>query len=788
MNNKNKIKRLAAIILPLFLMGGVVLPLNTFAQSYSVEFTDYLQPWGHSHQSYMEKSIYLPSSGRYEVWAYVGANSGAGQLYEEIKVLVDGKYIGHTNDPNTGDDWTNESLGEHDFNAGNRKVRLEHRWNYSEVGSQSVHPQKVTFALVSVWECTPDQTQTEDCGNCGTKTKICQQNHYWGQWSSCQGEGECCSGETQTQSCGTGGSQTRTCQSGCSWGSWGACQGENRPPVANAGPDKEIYENQSVVLNGSGSDPDGDPITYYWTCTGAYLNNQYIAEPTFNAPQVSYTHYYTCTLKVTDDKGLSDSDEMTVLVKDSECTPDQTQTEDCGNCGTKTKICQQNHYWGQWSSCQGEGECCSGETQTQSCGTGGSQTRTCQSGCSWGSWGACQGENRPPVANAGPDKEIYENQSVVLNGSGSDPDGDPITYYWTCTGAYLNNQYIAEPTFNAPQVSYTHYYTCTLKVTDDKGLSDSDEMTVRVLNQSVPTVDIKANYSDGPITINYNTLAVLTWISSNTNSCYASGNWSGTKSTTGSDTTGNLISSRTYSIICSGPGGSASDNVVVNVATAPAASGLIVNKMARNLSRGTNWSNSVSADPGEIVSFLIKIEVTGSSVENLIVKDILPDKIIYQGNLRIDSVSSDGDIVSGLNVGSLSPNQIRTITFDARLVKTDQFGFGTTQLSNGASVYTDSVSGSDTVVITVTKKAVAGAATVISTGLTNNIFLDSFFLPLVITCIVIWFFRSHIIHFGEWLDLRKERYQKYHAKKLLQLKLAQIKAKEFFQKKVIQRF
>ncbi len=88
------------------------------------------------------------------------------------------------------------------------------------------------------------------------------------------------------------------------------------PPVADAGSDKNVYENQSVTLNGSGYDPDGYSVTYYWSCSGGNLSNRYTARPTFNAPSVSYDRHYTCHLTVTDNEGRTDSDSMRVLVKE----------------------------------------------------------------------------------------------------------------------------------------------------------------------------------------------------------------------------------------------------------------------------------------------------------------------------------------------------------------------------------------------------------------------------------------------------------------------------------------
>jgi hypothetical protein len=75
---------------------------------------------------------------------------------------------------------------------------------------------------------------------------------------------------------------------------------------------------------------------------------------------------------------------------------------------------------------------------------------------------------------------------------------------------------------------------------------------------------------------------------------------------------------------------------------------------------------------------------------------------------------------------------------------------------------------------------VAEATAGVSTGLTNNIFLDYFFLPLVITVLIVLVFKSHILKFGQWIDERKSKYYKYKAHKNLQFKIAKIKAKDFF--------
>ena len=78
-----------------------------------------------------------------------------------------------------------------------------------------------------------------------------------------------------------------------------------------------------------------------------------------------------------------------------------------------------------------------------------------------------------------------------------------------------------------------------------------------------PTASINAN----PSTINAGAGSLLSWSSSNSTSCYASGAWSGTQSLIGNITVSPSATS-TYILNCTGAGGSASSSSTVNV-TAP---------------------------------------------------------------------------------------------------------------------------------------------------------------------------------------------------------------------------
>lgn len=386
--------------------------------------------------------------------------------------------------------------------------------------------------------------------------------------------------------------------------------------------------------------------------------------------------------------------------------------------------------------------------------------------------------------SASPSSGCVPLSGVDLTASVSGNISGDITYFFDCA-----NDGNWEKIITTSSNSYTAYNVCsfgsvgnyTAKArAENQSVSAENTTNINVSScYSSPSVDLKVNSSDSSITIPYNTAANLRWTSNNANYCSASGAWSGTKAISGSESTGNLTSSKRYALTCTGSGGSNTDNVTVNVTSS---STLTVNKLVRNLSDGTGWADSVSAGPSEVISFSIEVTAGNSSIDNLIVKETLPDKITYRQNtLKIDDVLSSGDIFSGLNIGSLAANQKKTITFDADIVGADKFAFGDTQLINSVIAYNINTSGSDTAKIVVTRKAVAGATT-ISTGLTNNLFLDSFAIPLVITLLFIWLLKTRIIRFEEWLDARKNQYQKYKSKKLLQLKIKKIRLLELLKK------
>ena len=85
-----------------------------------------------------------------------------------------------------------------------------------------------------------------------------------------------------------------------------------------------------------------------------------------------------------------------------------------------------------------------------------------------------------------------------------------------------------------------------------------------------PTPAPTVTFAAAPATVVSGSAATLTWSSTNATSCTASGGWSGSKTTGGSQSTGNLAATTAYALVCSGAGGSANRSVSVTVTPAPA--------------------------------------------------------------------------------------------------------------------------------------------------------------------------------------------------------------------------
>jgi hypothetical protein len=96
--------------------------------------------------------------------------------------------------------------------------------------------------------------------------------------------------------------------------------------------------------------------------------------------------------------------------------------------------------------------------------------------------------NQPPIASCGPS---YTDTTTtgVLTGSGTDPEGGPITFLWTQING-PNQAVINSPTFQNPLITglITGTYIFQLTVTDNGGLTGTATQTVYV---TLPVTQLK---------------------------------------------------------------------------------------------------------------------------------------------------------------------------------------------------------------------------------------------------------------------------------------------------------
>jgi LmbE family N-acetylglucosaminyl deacetylase len=97
--------------------------------------------------------------------------------------------------------------------------------------------------------------------------------------------------------------------------------------------------------------------------------------------------------------------------------------------------------------------------------------------------------NQSPVASAGANQTVAQGATVTLNGSGTDPEGAPLTYDWAQTvgPAVLTVDNIANPTFVAPSGATSNVTLSFELVVSDGTYSSAPAITtVTVLAPSAP--------------------------------------------------------------------------------------------------------------------------------------------------------------------------------------------------------------------------------------------------------------------------------------------------------------
>jgi hypothetical protein len=302
----------------------------------------------------------------------------------------------------------------------------------------------------------------------------------------------------------------------------------NTAPVSNAGSDQIVNEGALTILDGTSSvDPDDDQLIYNWTApSGIILSSSTEAKPSFIAPDVEYDDNYTFKLVVFDGESYSLTDQVVVTVKQvnrpptANAGPDHSSPE--GSLvtlnGSSSLDPDGNKITYKWTA--PAGITLSSETSENpgfiapevNIDTDFIFTLVVNDGKDNSLADQVTIKvlqvNKAPVANAGPNGSVNENNVFMLDGSMStDPDNDAISYHWSAPdGIILSSLTIPNPTFLAPEVNIDTYFTFSLVVNDGILNSAADKVVVKVMQvNKKPVANAGSDqtfYQTGLVTLN----------------------------------------------------------------------------------------------------------------------------------------------------------------------------------------------------------------------------------------------------------------------------------------------
>ena len=259
------------------------------------------------------------------------------------------------------------------------------------------------------------------------------------------------------------------------------------------------------------------------------------------------------------------------------------------------------------------------------------------------------------------------NGSGTVTGAGTYNDGTVVTATATASSGSTFSGWSGDCNSNG-QVTMNSNKTCTATFT---------------LN--APTVILTAN----PTTVLFNASSTLTWVPTNSTSCTASGDWSGSKTSTGgSEIQNNLTINKSYTIVCTGPGGTATSTASVTVGNQPSAN-LSISKTV----------DKATANVLDTLTYTMILTNNGpDNATNVVVTDILSNKLNFVGVSSLGTYSTSTGIWT---VGNLN-NGASVVLSIVATVKAGQEGQIITNTATTSATQTDPSLGNNTSTVTTT--------------------------------------------------------------------------------------
>ena len=268
----------------------------------------------------------------------------------------------------------------------------------------------------------------------------------------------------------------------------------NVAPTANAGGPYSVDEGGSTVLNGAGSDPGPDALTYSWDLDNDGVFETLGQNPAFSAAALDGPSTVTVALKVCDDDGACGTATSTVDILNVAPTAntgnpysvDEGGSTVLNGAGSDPGPDALTYSWDLDND--GTFETLGQNPTFSAAGLSGPSTVTValkvcdDDGACGTATGTVDILNVAPTANAGGPYSVDEGGSTVLNGAGSDPGPDALTYSWDLDNDGTFETLGQNPTFSAAGLSGPSTVTVALKICDDDGACDTATSTVDILN------------------------------------------------------------------------------------------------------------------------------------------------------------------------------------------------------------------------------------------------------------------------------------------------------------------
>ena len=195
-----------------------------------------------------------------------------------------------------------------------------------------------------------------------------------------------------------------------------------------------------------------------------------------------------------------------------------------------------------------------------------------------------------------------------------------------------------------PQFNLATAIICLL--TFLSGCGGGDESSTNAV--PVPAVSLNAN----PISVDYNGSTTLSWNASNVDNCIASGDWFGNQASSGSIIMNNLVQDSTYTLSCTGSGGSISKSVSVSIRGDSATTGSLGGNVDSSYINRSG-TNNIYIYKGAVVPD----DIDGDAVDPLYVAEVVQNEGGCEWSYILSGLTPGEYTVAFTNQGALDDSQ-----------------------------------------------------------------------------------------------------------------------------------